>query len=109
VRHPNTAIGNVFTGIDHDKRHVFIKQNDTEKKGCERCAIRSRCNHYCACVNLRATGDANQVTPILCAHERMLLPIADKLAVKLYRKKSSMFIQKHYNEYYPLISSVARL
>jgi len=34
---------------------------------------------------------------ILCAHERTVLPIADKLAERLYRKGSAVFIQKQYN------------
>ncbi|MCL2488814.1 MAG: radical SAM protein [Oscillospiraceae bacterium] len=99
-----SAIGDVFSGIDQQKRGAFIHQNDAEKGGCEVCAIKRRCNHYCACLNKRTTGDINQVSPALCAHERVIMPIADQLAAKLYRGKSAMFMQKQYNEFYPIIS-----
>ena len=38
--------------------------------------------------------------------ERILLPIADSLAEKLFKKRSAMFIQKHYNDLYPLVSLI---
>lgn len=41
-----------------------------------------------------------------CEHERMLIEIADSVAKKLYRKKNAMFIQKQYNEMYPIISAI---
>jgi uncharacterized protein len=34
----------------------------------------------------------------------MLLPVADALAEKLYKKRNAMFIQKQYNDMYPLLS-----
>lgn len=43
---------------------------------------------------------------MLCFHERLVLPIADKLAARLYKQRSGMFIQKHYNDMFPLISLV---
>ena len=42
----------------------------------------------------------------VCAHERIVMPIADRLAEKLFKKKNAMFIQKHYNDVYPLISLI---
>jgi len=66
--------------------------------------IRARCNHYCACLNRQATGSIDKISPMLCAHERIVLPIADRLAERLYKKGSALFIQKQYNEFYPLAS-----
>jgi uncharacterized protein len=43
---------------------------------------------------------------VLCAHERIVLPIADALAARLFKRRSPMFLQKHYNELYPLVSLV---
>ena len=34
------------------------------------------------------------------------MPIADRLAEELYNKRSEMFIQKHYNDLFPLVSLV---
>jgi hypothetical protein len=62
-----------------------------------------RCNHYCECMNKQATGSINKVSPVQCSHERLLIPIADKLAERLYKKRNALFIQKHYNEIFPML------
>ena len=100
------AIGSVESGIDEARRESLFRQNEQEKETCAECAIRARCNHYCGCLNRQATGSIDRVSPVLCAHERLLLPVADRLAERLYRKRNAMFIQKHYNEFYPIVSLV---
>jgi uncharacterized protein len=100
------SIGSVKTGVEKEKQDKLYRQNETEKETCLDCAIRTRCNHYCGCLNKQATGSIDRVSPILCAHERTILPIADKLAARLYKKRNAMFIQKHYNEFYPIVSMV---
>ncbi|MCL2323135.1 MAG: radical SAM protein [Oscillospiraceae bacterium] len=102
----NYSIGNVHEGIDENKRFQLFNQNEKEKPECDRCAIRERCNHYCGCLNKQATGNIDEVSPVLCAHERIILPIADRVAYKLYKEKNPMFIQKHYNDFYPVVSMV---
>ena len=100
------CIGDVTSGIDEDARARLYEINAEEKASCAKCAIRDRCNHFCACLNKQATGQIDVISPVLCAHERVVLPVADALAAKLFKKRSPMFIQKHYNEMYPLISLV---
>jgi uncharacterized protein len=34
----------------------------------------------------------------------MLLEVSDRLADRLFRKRNAMFIQKQYNELFPLVS-----
>jgi uncharacterized protein len=99
-------IGHVLTGIDEAARSKLYEVNAEEKESCAECAVRDRCNHYCGCLNRQATGRIDQVSPLLCAHERIILPIADELATRLFKKRNALFIQKHYNEMYPLISLV---
>jgi len=41
-----------------------------------------------------------------CAHEHLLTPIADYVAGKLYKENNAMFMHKHYNELYPVVSLV---
>lgn len=100
------AIGHVDTGIDESARMRLYEFNAEEKDTCADCAIRERCNHYCGCLNKQATGHIDRVSPVLCAHERLIMPISDRLAACLFEKRSPMFIQKHYNEMFPVISLV---
>lgn len=106
VGDPAFRIGDVWAGIDEEARLRLYERNAAEKETCAGCAIRERCNHFCGCLNRQATGSIEQVSPALCAHERTVLPIADRLAERLFRGRSALFIQKHYNELYPLISLV---
>lgn len=106
VGDPSYAIGTAFDGIDEDARARLYAANGEEKESCVDCAVRERCNHYCGCLNRQATGRIDQVSPVLCAHERIVLPIADKLAARLFKRRAPMFIQKHYNDLFPLISLV---
>lgn len=100
------VIGDVNHGIDEAKRQRLYELNEQDKVECDGCAISKRCNHHCACLNQQSTGDFRQVSPVLCAHERLLTPIADALAEALYRERSALFMQKHYNDMYPLLSLV---
>ena len=103
---PTYCIGHVETGIDEDARRWLYELNAEEKTSCASCAIRERCNHYCGCLNKQTTGRIDLVSPVLCAHERTVLPIADDVAEKLFSRRNPLFIQKHYNEMYPLVSLV---
>ena len=104
VGDPAFRLGDVRRGIDETARQALYARNEEEKPGCDRCGIRARCNHYCACLNRQATGSIDEVSPMLCAHERIVLPIADRLAERLYSQGSALFIQKQYNDFYPLVS-----
>lgn len=61
-----------------------------ERRGDVDCAIRDRRNHQCGCLNKRATGSIDIVSPLPCAHERIVLPIA----AELFKECSAMFIHK---------------
>lgn len=98
------CIGDVFSGIDREAQNRLYLLNEEEKAPCRNCAIKNRCNHHCACLNMQATGNFQTVSPVLCANERMLIPIVDQLAEKLYKKRSGAFIQKQYNDMYPILS-----
>lgn len=106
VDKPFYSIGNVKDGINEERRQELFARNDEEKKSCVDCAVNKRCNHTCGCLNLQTTGSIDTVSPVLCSHERIILPIADKVADLLYKKRNAMFIQKHYNDMYPIISLV---
>jgi hypothetical protein len=50
------------------------------------------------------TGKLNEIPAILCEHERMVFPIADRLASRLFRTRDPMFLQRHYNPAFPILS-----
>lgn len=99
-------IGHVENGIDAKMKDEINKIGTAEKTICSECVLKNRCISYCSCLNKQTTGRIDTVSPVLCEHERILIPIADKLAEKLYKKKNGMFIQKHYNSMYPVISII---
>lgn len=100
------CIGDVRHGIDEAARRRLYELNGEEKAECAECVVRERCNHFCGCLNRQSTGRIDQVSPVLCAHERIVLPIVDRLAARLFKRRNAMFIQKHYNDLYPLLSLI---
>lgn len=99
-------MGNVFAGVDVDKRSKIEQEGSSEPLSCGECAIKARCNYTCGCLNRQATGTITQVSTVQCRHEQMLIPIADNIAEKLYKERNALFIHKHYNEFYPVISLI---
>lgn len=104
VGDPEYAVGHILRGVDEERRRRIYEINEAEKDTCAGCAVKNRCNHRCGCLNRQSTGNIRMVSPALCAHERILLPIADALGETLYKKRSAMFLQKQYNDMFPLLS-----
>ncbi|MFH0946015.1 MAG: radical SAM protein [Planctomycetota bacterium] len=100
------VIGDVWSGVDSVKRDRIADRDEPQEEACGQCSIADRCNHTCGCLNWQTTGSVCKVSPVLCAHERTLMPIVDRLGERLYRKRSSLFIQKHYNAMYPILSLI---
>ena len=100
-------IGDVYSGVDRNKQQQMYKQSSMENEACLKCALNQRCNNNCSCINKLSTGRIDKISPILCSHRQALIPIADRLAEKLYKKKVPMFIQKFYNDTLPLITNNA--
>jgi uncharacterized protein len=100
------VIGDVCSGVDADKRDYLHGINANLPEPCLKCALRQRCNY--ADDGLSRAGDRfiNDVSPVQCAHEQIITPIADYVAEKLYKEKNAIFMHKHYNEMYPIISLI---
>ena len=90
-------MGHVSTGIDRAKQQAIYAASLPPEPDCAGCAISDRCRHHCACLNFSLTGDMHRVHPVQCEHERILIPVADALAERLYAKKSTRFLL-HYRE-----------
>ncbi len=98
------CIGDVATGINESARERLHAEAEAEKAPCRDCAIRERCNHTCGCLNWQSTGSVSSVSPVLCRYERMLIPIADRIGRSLYHARNPVFLHKHYNAAYPVLS-----
>ncbi len=88
-------IGHVSSGLT-PRWQELIAANKQERTDCKGCALLGRCSNYCGCLNWQTTGSVTGVSPILCAHEQMLIPIADEIGNILFKEKNPMFIRKHY-------------
>lgn len=98
------CIGSVDAGLDEERRQSLRRESQADKPACLSCAIRDRCNNSCGCLNWQTTGCLNEVSPVLCQYERTLMPIADRVAERLYQKRDPLFLHKHYNAAYPALS-----
>lgn len=98
------AIGSAAGGLDLARRQEIHERNERDKPACAGCALVRRCHNKCGCLNLQATGSLDEVPTLLCEHERMVFPIADRLAERLYAARTPMFLQRHYNPAFPVLS-----
>jgi len=97
-------IGDVFTGINFDRQEEIFTKFAVPSETCRQCAILSRCNFAYDSLVATDGGIITQVPPLQCAHEQIITPIADHVASTLYNESNAMFIHKHYNEMYPVMS-----
>ncbi len=95
---PDYCMGDVIRGIDREKQLAFYHASLDPEPDCEGCAIADRCRHHCACLNFSLTGHMHEVAPVQCEHERILIPIADDLAARLYDRKSARFLLNYQDD-----------
>lgn len=99
-------IGNCEKGIDFSAREKLIARAGLENEICKECSINKRCKHTCACKNYLTTNDINGLSPIVCEFEKIIIEISDKMAEKLYKQNSKLFIQKYYNKNYNIFKQI---
>ena len=103
---PAFEIGDVFAGIDLDKQKMISEKGATPLEPCQKCAINQRCNYAYDNLDFQNGEYVPDVSPIQCAHEQTITPIADYAAETLYKENNALFIHKHYNELYSVMSLV---
>jgi uncharacterized protein len=104
VSNTGFKIGDVYNGIDASRQEELYRESKQEDTVCNGCSYFNRCNNKCSCLNWQLTGLVNKISPKLCECERVLVPIVDSLGKKLFQNSRAMFIQKHYNSIYPILS-----
>ncbi|MCL2856580.1 MAG: radical SAM/SPASM domain-containing protein [Oscillospiraceae bacterium] len=103
---PAFIIGDVFSGIDPEKQKNIYEKGAVPANPCQACAIRTRCNYAYDSLISQEGGIVTEVSPMQCANEQIITPIADYVAEKLYKERNALFMHKHYNELYPVMSLV---
>lgn len=99
------ALGHVLAqGFDLERRAAIAAAGRGTSEACGDCALAERCNNWCACLNWQTTGELDQISPLQCTHERVVLGAADKAAGRLYKKRAPLFLRKHYDEAHPFLS-----
>lgn len=98
VKNSNFIIGNTRDGIDYEARSRLLESSGRELDLCKNCNIKKRCKHICACKNYLINKNVNELSPLVCETERIIIKIADKIAEDLYTRKSKMFMKKFYNK-----------
>ena len=58
---------------------------------CKDCDLRTRCTNSCGCANRMNTGNENEVSPLQCSYERMIIGIADKMGEEMYKASPERF------------------
>ena len=86
-------LGNVFDGINEAKVLELAKRSSVPMT-CAGCDLVKRCTNSCGCANRMNTGNENEVSPLQCTYERMLIEISDKLGEELYQIDPERFAKE---------------
>jgi uncharacterized protein len=99
-RDASMVMGSVATGVT---RTVATPARDAAAlpEPCRGCALRARCASHCGCANREATSDPALPGDVLCWHERMSIPIADRAASTLFAERNPAFIRRFYGDLSP--------
>lgn len=103
---PEWCIGDVWQGFDEAKRKAMLDLAEKPRDECGGCALSGRCGSWCACMNFQGTGRIDVASPLVCEHDRMLTPIADRVGNQLWKRRDPLFLHKHYNPAFPVLSHI---
>jgi uncharacterized protein len=90
-------LGDVWNGLLPERMEQIRAESHAPKQPCGDCSYNDgRCANECACEHYSATGRIDTPAPALCEHERVMVPIADRVGNELWREKNPVFMQKLY-------------
>lgn len=90
-------IGNIYTGVDNEKRMDIINQFDprnvirSDNKPCKGCLMNKICDGACLINNYLANGDLNIMPEILCLYYQILLDEALRIIKVMADEKNEFF------------------
>jgi uncharacterized protein len=94
-RDESLALGDVARGLTKAVSAPARTPADLPEP-CRECAHHDRCGSRCGCANREMTGDARLPAEVLCWHERMSIPIADRVASTLFGESNDAFMTRFY-------------
>ena len=90
-------LGDVWQGFIPHKLDEIRAASHAPKSPCNDCSYNDgRCANECACEHYSATGRIDTPAPALCEHERVMVPIADRVGNTLWREQNPIFLRKLY-------------
>jgi uncharacterized protein len=90
-------LGDVWQGLFPAELAKIRAAAAAPKQPCGDCSYNDgRCANECACEHYSATGRIDTPAPALCEHERVMVPIADRVGNTLWRERNPVFMQKLY-------------
>lgn len=95
------CLGSIRSGVDACARRALPTPGLDLPPECQACAFRDRCANDCGCTNLETSGDAAAPGGLLCWHETMSIPLADRVASELYAERDPTFMARFYLELTP--------
>jgi uncharacterized protein len=104
-----SPLGTTRSWLDPGRVKTLARDKRENLTECRACALRSRCNNRCSCINLRGTGTAGRPPESLCLCERETLFSMDEVAARIYRKKIPEFILRNYSCSYHLLTGIEGL
>lgn len=97
-------LGDVWRGLVPDELAKIRAAAAAPKQPCGDCSYNDgRCANECACEHYSATGRIDTPAPALCEHERVMVPIADRVGNTLWRERNPVFMQKLYPQVAQLV------
>lgn len=104
-----SSLGHIDTWLDRESVKSASRERSGVPEECRECGVRDRCNHTCACINLRGTGRVNLPPESLCLSEQHTLFTVDDLAQRLFKERVPGFLLKNYSQSYHMLSGIEKL
>lgn len=85
--------GDVFSGIDEEKRHNWISSLENHKSGvCRNCTVSKYCQKSCTAVNQMNNGNAFSLSDITCFEFKQHMIMVNNIYNTLSEKNNTLFI-----------------
>ncbi len=90
-------LGDVWQGLLPEPLAAIRAESHAPNQPCSSCSYNDgRCANECACEHYSTTGRIDTPAPALCEHERVMVPIADRVGNALWREQNPIFMRKLY-------------